>query len=474
MQARTAAAAVASFLLGACSAAVGPSPNPSGTSPNQTVASPSPAPAPAGTITLTDSGCDFEQASESIEVGPIILRFVNETSDVGAFHLWQLDDGRTFEDFAAFIAEHRRAFDEGLPDTGPPPFATQVGEEVRTDATATMAVTASEATYGVACITPHEGAGRLVATYAAGPIVVGSPTAGPPARGYHPMSTLGEGRGVLLFGGSTAPPPEGGTWLFDTWSFSASNGWRASTATPPGLGGNLAFDSQSDRVISLANVGRDQFDKAAQTWAYDPAADAWLQMTPASIPGSGGEMAYDRESDRVLLFAEETWAYDFDANTWAQRQSRPRPSGWFRVTYDSQSDRVILFGGEGRNDTWAYDDDTDTWTELTPEVSPPARHYHAMEYEPTTDRVILFGGVHGPFLAEVPFDDTWAYDYESNTWTELKPATAPSARGWHAMAYSALDRTIVLFGGGQNRSAYGTDTWLFDPVTGEWQEWRTP
>jgi diguanylate cyclase (GGDEF)-like protein len=44
----------------------------------------------------------------------------------------------------------------------------------------------------------------------------------------------------------------------------------------------------------------------------------------------------------------------------------------------------------------------------------------------------------------------WAYDYESNTWTALSPAVAPSARGWHAMAYSDIDQKIVLFGGGDN------------------------
>jgi N-acetylneuraminic acid mutarotase len=144
------------------------------------------------------------------------------------------------------------------------------------------------------------------------------------------------------------------------------------------------------------------------------------------------------------------------------------------MAYDPDADRVIVFGGfaiagtawiGGLADTWAYDYNTDTWTEMTPEISPPARHYHALAYDPTIDRVILFGGTDA---AERPFDDTWAYDYESNTWTELAPATAPSPRGWHAMAYSEMDQKVVLFGGGPTHTQFLADTWLFDPATNVW------
>jgi hypothetical protein len=172
--------AVVLVFIGACTAAAPPpsaptQPSPTTTPKKTSTPRPTPTPADAGTVVLTDSGCGFD-STESIAAGPITLTFVNETSEVGAFHIWRLDDGSTFAEFAAFIGAHREQLEHGV-DTGPPPFATMIGREVRTEATDSLTLDASAGTYGIACIIPNEIAGRLVATYAAGPVVVGTPTA---------------------------------------------------------------------------------------------------------------------------------------------------------------------------------------------------------------------------------------------------------------------------------------------------------
>jgi hypothetical protein len=41
------------------------------------------------------------------------------------------------------------------------------------------------------------------------------------------------------------------------------------------------------------------------------------------------------------------------------------------------------------NKTWAYDFDTNIWTQMAPEVSPPGMNYHPMAYDVEADRVIL-------------------------------------------------------------------------------------
>ncbi len=169
--------------LAACTAASPPAstplqPPPTATPTATTAATPTPTPSPtpadAGTVTLTHSGCGFDPAAESIAAGPITLTFVNETSDVGAFHIWRLDDGSTFDEFAAFIAKHRKQMEQGV-DTGPPPFATMVGREVRTEASDSVSLDASAATYGVACIIPNEIAGRLSQVDLTGPVLAQLP-----------------------------------------------------------------------------------------------------------------------------------------------------------------------------------------------------------------------------------------------------------------------------------------------------------
>lgn len=51
--------------------------------------------------------------------------------------------------------------------------------------------------------------------------------------------------------------------------------------------------------------------------------------------------------------------------------------------------------------------DTDTWTEMRPATSPsPRSAWAAMIYDPARDRVVLHGGWTGKENAS----DTWAYD----------------------------------------------------------------
>ena len=136
---------------------------------------------------------------------------------------------------------------------------------------------------------------------------------------------------------------------------------------------------------------------------------------------------------------------------------------------------MILFGGEAdpdgnthHGDTWAYDYDTDNWTERIPTRSPSARTYMTMVYDPVGERLILFGGGSGLHAAEDVLGDTWAFDPRTNTWTNLRPAVAPSPRAWYSMAFDAETGEIVLFSGGPTRDTDLADTWIFDPREDTW------
>jgi hypothetical protein len=86
-----------------------------------------------------------------------------------------------------------------------------------------------------------------------------------------------------------------------------------------------------------------------------------------------------------------------------------------------------------------------------------------MEYSPALDKIILFGGFVPPFSTS---DQTWEFDCKTNEWTQLSPATKPSARYSHSMWYDDTNNVILLFGGtgagGNQNNSYmwlGT-TWL--------------
>ncbi len=136
-------------------------------------------------------------------------------------------------------------------------------------------------------------------------------------------------------------------------------------------------------------------------------------------------MAYDAESGHVIVFGaetsvavfDETWAYDFNTNAWTDMNPAQRPAvqDYPEMAYDAGSDWVILFGGDEGSETWAYDFNRNVWTNMNPVVHPSGRWGHMMAYDEGSDRVVLFGGETDSSLS----DETWAYDFNSNTWTHV-------------------------------------------------------
>lgn len=154
------------------------------------------------------------------------------------------------------------------------------------------------------------------------------------------------------------------------------------STTMPGLGPSprglvsMAYDAKSDRVIifggQIGIINSGDYIDYDDTWAYDLTDNQWTQMKPLSVPTvrSGAELAYDVESDRVIMFGgfsssifwADEWAYDYNTNTWMKIAKGPGNRFGTSMAYDEESDRIILFGGwymnmSGfiENDTWAYD-----------------------------------------------------------------------------------------------------------------------
>jgi hypothetical protein len=247
----------------------------------------------------------------------------------------------------------------------------------------------------------------------------------------------------------------------------------------------MVDDADSGRLILFGGLGPGsiEFD---DTWAYDGTLRVWTEMMPGARPSvrSGHSMAYDAESDRVVLFSggpgvsaiRDTWAYDFDSDVWENMNPDGGPLGMFgaRMAYDSQSDRIILFGGVRvtgfgvvvSNETWSYDFNANVWIRMYPSLGPSARAYHAMAYDADSDRVVLFGGDR-TLATDDESDETWAYDYESDAWTRMTPATSPSARFYHGLVYDSEFDKAILFGG-QSLGRDTNDTWAYDYDTDAW------
>jgi N-acetylneuraminic acid mutarotase len=306
----------------------------------------------------------------------------------------------------------------------------------------------------------------------------------PPHRGYHSMVYDSESNAVILYGGQ----PNDMSVHDDTWSYeTSSNTWTQMGSLAPELG-TLAFDSDSDRVLNYIFIKRPEtgWTPLGKMLAYDFNTDTWMPTNAGKTPSGyiGAQMAYDSESDRVIFFGgyklksgsflNETFSYNFNTNSWKKMEPKTIPPGrnYHVMVYHPTIDRVIMFGGDlspsPGNDTWEYDFNTDTWEMIDVLDAPPDHYYSSMVYVSSLDRIILFGGMSVSMRGAT--NDMWMFDHTNNTWTELTPEIVPSERAWHAMAYDAAADKIVLFGGGPDKLAFTDETWVYDPQANMWTD----
>ncbi|MFC1609820.1 kelch repeat-containing protein [Myxococcota bacterium] len=274
------------------------------------------------------------------------------------------------------------------------------------------------------------------------------------------------------------------SWTFGNMETGPSRGRGETTA--------MVYDTARGVVVLFSGgVGGENYFDSEGTWEYN--GNTWTEVAPGKSPsprlghamtfdtiravpvlfgGHDNQEAWESETweDRCRVLVADTWEYDGYTWTEVSPATAPSPRFFHAMVYDNARGVAVLFGGldtvggpdcwTALSDTWEYDGNT--WTQVTPEISPPARALHAMAYDAARAVVVLFGG-----SADVSdyLSDTWEYD--GKTWTEVgwyAGASAPSRRNAHAIAYDANRTVSVLFGGQYDYN----DTWEYDGNT--WRE----
>ena len=265
---------------------------------------------------------------------------------------------------------------------------------------------------------------------------------------------------------------------------------------------DMVYDSASQKIILYGgekdfNVESWVFD----TWSFDYATNTWTKMEPTGTPyATFSALAYDSESDKIIAWggmhadevvSDQTWIYDYDDNTWTNAEPAVTPPLGLTsssIAYDSESDVVIVHGGgltkdenpDGFpiliNQTWAFDYNTNTWTNMTIASHPVGRSAHQMVYDTESDRVIMFGGAARVYsvaldpTGKTMGQGTWAYDYNTNTWENISVNINPEVRYGHAMGYDSESDKTIMFGGYYylNTKGLADETWSFDYNTATW------
>jgi hypothetical protein len=192
-------------------------------------------------------------------------------------------------------------------------------------------------------------------------------------------------------------------------------------------------------------------------------------------------MAYNPVTETVVLFGGEgnenndyggpvfgdTWEWNGRAKTWTQQFPAASPSPRDApLAYDAITKTVVLFAGDNGggdccrifyDDTWTWDGVT--WTQQFPATSPSARTAHSIAYDNSLGQVVVFGGTSGP---PEGLNDTWAWT--GKTWNQLSWANQPTGLWIAPMDFDPLSGGLVLFGGELTGDIVTNNTWLLVPV----------
>jgi hypothetical protein len=263
-----------------------------------------------------------------------------------------------------------------------------------------------------------EGSGQVWTRLSAGGDVCSS---APVPRDSFALAFDSDRSELVLFGGLGGGLERPGTWTrsADTWTPRTDDFGSVDCASF-----GIAFD---------AARGDANYYAAGILWTWN--SDHWTPRHCGGPPFLTGTMAFDNARGRTVLFNQQTW--EWDGTDWQQLTAAGPPSIG-PMAYDRAHGVTVLFVDR---ETWSWDGAE--WV-LLDTTGPPLTTGHALAFhgDETNGEVTMFGGYDGTQLR----GETWTWNWDTSRWT-TRSITGPAPRRGHLMAYDAVRRVTVLFGG---------------------------
>ena len=132
--------------------------------------------------------------------------------------------------------------------------------------------------------------------------------------------------------------------------------------------------------------------------------------------------------------------------------------------------KVDSAGSAFFNDVWAFDLESSSWSQLEAgDPQPNTRYGTAAVFDPAAGHLVTFAG----FTDAGRFEDTWRFDPAAVFWTEISPEEGnPGRRCLHSASYDSARHRMIIYGG--QRSGPLDDLWALDLATQRWSEFMPP
>ena len=319
---------------------------------------------------------------------------------------------------------------------------------------------------------------------------------GPSPRMGHRMIYDPVNKRAILFGGSLWDQGASRyTFYNDLWSYDVEDGTWTEIETglkPPGRFNHMMiYISETHQIVLFG--GFTSQDRIGDTWIYDIDGNTWTRVDTdeAPSPRSDAAFCYDPRYGVAILFdgyglnddhPNDTCVFNVTSHHWTRKspEASPKPQYGHYMVFDTVNQKAIMYGGHwsygggthGYSDgVWTYDYQTDTWTKVDDATALPSRYWHSLAYDSDRGKMVVFGGSGGETDSH---DDTWLYDYSTNTWERINVPLHPSGRKNSHMVYDPVTGRIILFGGLREGGEDPlNDLWILDTTQSTWTQVET-
>ncbi len=222
-----------------------------------------------------------------------------------------------------------------------------------------------------------------------------------------------------------------------------------------------------------------------------------------AVPSTRGEVGgvWDERRERFVFFGgdegtpiacipkpefvNEVWAFHTDCDSFEKVETSgtgPSPRSRHAVAVDTKRNQMLVHGGRYRaaesgaytlyDDLWALDLETDTWSQLASD-GPSGRVTHTIVV--SGDTLLLFGGnTTTSSTSYQPSKELWSYDLAGDDgWTATDMDAASGKRLFHAAAISDDGETMYVYGGADENALFGpfyANLWALDVKSNIWSE----
>ena len=264
----------------------------------------------------------------------------------------------------------------------------------------------------------------------------------------------------------------------DSWSLVTSDGTR-----PTDLGAHTLTSRGGNRLYFFGGFNED-FAGGVNTYSnklyrFKKSSSRWTLIDSGTGPAPRAyhTAAYDPDTDSTFVYGGLDYSADFSHVTvfgdfWAWRHENENENGgghWELIVANSTNPgkkgdhtmtyyngKIYVYGGiknaffTDTSDLWAYDISSNVWTQLwptaTPGTEPVARHNPRLWAE--NRKIYLNGGegfVAGQFVQNT---DTWMFNLQTKTWTDITPVDAKNMLPYvDYAAFADKEGGMILYGG---------------------------